>query len=200
MRVLFFVPVVVVACGETLVSAPEPTTPIPVTDAAASTMDAAKDGETIGPTPDASAPADDCKLDGGARATLAKEFSEGVWYIKEGAAGSWFRMNITEANPQGSVRYRPVKDLGYFPCKQGTGLGTVSNSSGEVVLQLPDGCANESRTYRVLCLGPANQGGYAELAAIAIETRAGAGAKRIKLVRYPTTYCAPDLSSCSLPD
>jgi hypothetical protein len=200
MRALLL-PVVMLACAETLANTPEPLTPTPMSDAATPTMDAAKDGQPpIGPTPDASVPADDCKLDGGARATLTKEFSEGVWYIKEGSAGSWFRMNITEANPQGSVIYRPITNPGYFPCKQGTGLGQVSNSNGEVVLQLPDGCANEGRTYRVLCLGPANQGGYAELAAIAIETRSGGATKRLRLVRYPTTYCSQDLTSCSQPD
>jgi hypothetical protein len=192
-------PFVMLACGETLVNTPDPNPPVQSTDAANSMPDAGKDSVAPVENNDA-AVTDDCKLDGGARATLAKEFSEDVWYIKDASAGSWFRMNVTESNPQGAVLYRPVTDPGYFPCKLGTGLGQVSNASGEVTLQLPDSCGNESRTYRVLCLGPSTQGGYAELAAVAIETRAGAPAKRIKLIRYPTTYCAKDLSSCNQPD
>jgi hypothetical protein len=186
-------------CGETLSQNPDPNVPTLGQDAAPSPRDAAAK-DTAPPSLMDGSVADDCKADGGARATLAKDLVGGVWYIKEGAAGSWFRMNMTEANPQGSVTYSPITDPGYFACKRGTGLGTINNAAGEAILQLPDGCGNESRTYRFLCIGPANQGGYAELAAIAIETRMNGAQRRMRLVRYPTTYCAPDLSSCSMPD
>lgn len=183
------------ACGDGLTNLPETSVPVSIPDAdAAQPIDA---GVEAAAYVDASA---NCRVSGRTPGTLAEELVDGVWHFKEGSGSSWIRMNMTAAMPQGPVLFRPVRATGYFPCAAGTGSGAIDATAKTATLQLPSGCSNESRTYRFLCVGDANQGGYAEREAFVIETRADGSSRQLRIVRYPSTYCSKDLTSCSEPD
>lgn len=141
-----------------------------------------------------------CPLDAAAPPALAETLIEGPWLF--GVPGSpnrfsWARFNFTAADPRGSLSvldpaapYTP-----YFPC-QGTGLTTADPAQGTAILQLPDGCSNEARTFTFLCFHAPAQNPKATLEAEIVDDKTG---QRIVGFRYPKAHCDAGFTSCAAP-
>lgn len=141
-----------------------------------------------------------CPLDAAAPPALAETLIEGPWLFGVPGAPnrfSWARFNFTAADPRGSLSvldpaapYSP-----YFPC-QGTGLTTADPAAGTAILQLPDGCSNEARTFAFLCFHPPMGNPKATLEAEIVDDKTG---QRIVGYRYPKAHCDAGFTTCSPP-